>query len=301
MALHVEVLLVLAAVNAAGCAAEREDRQAVEQTIIGGETTEPGEYPATGALVRGKSGRCTATLIAPDVAITAAHCMTDEGYGDFGFTLDPDLLANGPEGIVPVLLYHEHPEFDGFSPDGDYSELGRRNDIAVVILAEPIEGVTVERLDWPSRGGELRDGTELALCGYGRDSWSVASTAGRKRHGVVFVDHASSWELQTIDEDPQPCKGDSGGPVFAQTDEGRVIVGLVSRAHGLSRMCDTGAIYTRVAPYAEWIEEAAADRELGCSAAGDTQPCPFASLFVGLLVWLRASFRRKRRLGPRAV
>jgi hypothetical protein len=261
---------------AAGCAFD-EDAGSAAQTIIGGEASDRGEYPATGALVRGRSYRCTATLIAPDVALTAAHCLSDDGFGELGFTLDPD-LTDGIDGLVPLLVDHRHP---GFRADGEeLARMARRNDIGVLVLAHPIEGVPFEELDVEGEAAALEE-AELTLCAYGRDWWSTPGSAGRKRDAVVHLDRATSWELQTIGEDPQPCKGDSGGPLFASTGGRRRLVGLVSRAAGGSRMCDTGAIYTRVAPYADWIAEASLDRDPGCSASGGAH-----TLWPALLGWL---------------
>jgi secreted trypsin-like serine protease len=282
--------MALAVLETAGCATEVDATGAVAQTIIGGESTDPGEYPATGALIRGRSYRCTATLIAPDVAITAAHCMEEGGWGDFGFTLDADLTVTVDD-IVPVLLYHKHPDFVGYDNGKDYTKMGQRNDVAIIILDEPILDVPVERMDTANDADDLPSGAELTLCGYGRDHWSVPTTAGRKRDGVVYVDRATSWELQTIDEDPQPCKGDSGGPLFRETEDGRVIAGLVSRASGLSHMCDSGAIYTRVATYTDWVERASLDRDTGGCSAGASR----TGWWLVLLAWIVLPLRARRR------
>jgi secreted trypsin-like serine protease len=236
------------------------------EAIIGGDSSDPGEYPATGALVRGRSYRCTATMIAPDVVITAAHCLEGDGWGDFGFTLESDLTAEVTN-VVPVLTFHQHPDFH--FEGAEYKQLARRNDVAVVILEEPIFGVPVERLDNPLRAAELGDGTELTLCGYGRNTWAVPKTAGLKRDAIVYVGVSTNWELQSVEEDPQPCKGDSGGPVFVEaSDGGRLVAGLVSRAAGDSQMCDSGAIYTRISAYSDWVWEAARDRDTGCAVGG---------------------------------
>lgn len=283
-------MLVVAIAGAAGCApGSMDDTGTFEQAIIGGEAADPGEYPATGALVRGRSYRCTATLIAPDVALTAAHCLEGDGWGDFGFTLDDDLTRDVTD-IIPAMVTHQHPDFH--FEGNEYTKIGRRNDVGVVILEEPIFGVGVEKLDVSEEATSLAAGTELFLCGYGRDKWSVATTAGLKRDGSVFVDVATSWELQSIDEDPQPCKGDSGGPLFAETSRGRRIAGLVSRASGDSHMCDTGAIYTRVAPYADWIREASMDRDTGCAVGkrGSSSLATWTFALAALLVT-----RRRRR------
>jgi uncharacterized protein (TIGR03382 family) len=256
----------------------------LEQAVVGGEATEPGEYPATGALVQGYSYRCTATLIAPDIAITAAHCMEEGGYGDFGFTLDENLKVTIDD-VIPVLVHHQHPDFH---LEGEYQQISKRNDVAVVILEQPVEDVPVERLDDRGDVASLSTGDELRLCGYGRERWSDRGSAGIKRDATVYVAGMSVFELQSIDEDPQPCRGDSGGPLFVEREDGRWLTGLVSRAVGDNYRCASGAIYTRVEPYIEWIESAALDRDTGCSAAGQSGPA-----WLALLGWLSLARRRR--------
>jgi secreted trypsin-like serine protease len=285
----------LVAALPAGCAAE--ELGSAELAIIGGESSDVGAYPATGVLMRGLSPRCTATLIAPDVVITAAHCLVDEGFGDFGFTLDAD-LTDGLDGVlVGVLAHHQQPEFDPDADGEEYNDLNRRNDIGIAILDQPIEDVAVEELDTgepASQAAQLGGLSELTVVGYGRNGWSSTTSAGVKREGVVFLDRAETWEIKTTGQDPQPCRGDSGGPLFAESEGGRRIVGLVSRATAGSRMCDTGAIYTRVAPYAEWIADASLDREPGGCAVGGARTTWLPALFV----WLLLAARRRTRPRP---
>lgn len=294
-------VLAVATAPAVGCAADGADRIAsTGRAVVGGQSSEPGEYAATGALVHGLVYRCTATLIAPDVAITAAHCLAEGGFGDFAFTLDGD-LSDGPDDLIALRAHHQHADFHADGPQ--YLTMGQRNDIGVVILEHPIEGVEPEQLDLDLDAGEIQlaGGSQLTLCGYGRDAWSVPGTVGVKRHAVVLVDSVGAWELQTTEDDPQPCRGDSGGPLFEETADGRHIVGLVSRATGDSRMCDSGAIHTRVAPYADWIAEASRDRDGGgCAVSSGGASWPPALLFALLLV-ARSRARRARRARAGAV
>jgi uncharacterized protein (TIGR03382 family) len=55
-------------------------------------------------------------------------------------------------------------------------------------------------------------------------------------------------------------------------------------------MCASGAIYTRVAPYLEWIGDASLDRDTGgCAAAGGNGRWPW----IVALGWV-AALRRRR-------
>jgi len=260
----------------------------IEEAVIGGDSTEPGEYPATGALVHGQSFRCTATLIAPDVALTAAHCLNDEGFGDLAFTLDTD-LTDEFDGLIPVTAWHRHPDFQEHGEGDELTRMGRRNDLGVMILERPIEDVPFEQFEATEEIAFQGGRPELTVVGYGLTRWSEASTAGVKRDGVVLLDRSSTWELLSMNMDPQPCRGDSGGPLFVETARGRRITGLVSRGFGVSNQCDSGAIFTRVAPYADWIANASIDAEVGCSAGGGR-----GAVWPVLLAWLTLALRRRR-------
>jgi hypothetical protein len=270
----------------------------VSHSIVGGAPSEPSEFPATGMLVVQDSLVCTATLIAPDVALTAAHCLRPPRFGGFGFTLDTD-DSDGTAGVIPVSIYHQHPEFDD-SVD-KFVGLGKRNDIGIIILSRPILDVVPEQIDVPASGPVVDTGSQLALCGYGRVQWDL-TTPTVKRDAEVVVDRAQDREFSTTAVDPQPCNGDSGGPLFADTPSGRRIVGVVSRAMGRSVMCDTGAIITRVGPYAKWIERESRDRDPGGCSVGGGSGSILPLLSLGSL-WslgaLSSVLARRRRRSPR--
>jgi len=263
----------------------RTSERAATQAIIAGEASEPSEFRATGMVVVLDRARCTGTLIAPDVVLTAGHCLDKPKYGDFGFTLDSD-ATDGIDNIVHASVYHQHPSFD----DGaeEFIDLSVRNDIGVLLLDEPILGVTPEQIEQPEDEVRVEPGVELSLCGYGRLVWHTP-VLPIKRDAQVFIDRSESNEFLTTAVDPQPCSGDSGGPLFAETPNGRRLVGVVSRAFGRSLMCDTGAIITRIKPYDDWIYLASHDHNTGgCSAGGGGAALPMC--LAGLL-----ALRRRRR------
>jgi secreted trypsin-like serine protease len=256
-------------------AQQAEDR--ARSSIVDGETAKISDYPVTGVVTSASQMRCTGTLIAPDVVLTAAHCLHPPAFGYLGFTLDAD-LNDGAEGIVKALVTHKHPDY---VPTRELTDLGARNDIGLVILERPYEiDAAFETIDAAVTPDSVPD---LGLCGYGRETWAVVM-AGKKRTARVEVERMAELELATPPDGPQPCSGDSGAPLFAELGGSRTIVGVVSRAVGSSVMCNTGAIVTRTGPYAAWIAEASQDRDLGCGGA--------AILPITWLPWRR---RRRRR------
>lgn len=278
-------LWLLALITA--CAVE-PPTQARSQAIVGGDRTRPGAYPATGMIMDGDRLRCTGTLIAPDVVLTAAHCVTDKAtYGDLGFTLDTD-SADGVSDVVPIRFRHPHPGYDRNSPDP--IELAITDDIGIALLELPITAVAPERIE---AAGELdlQSGDPLLAVGYGRVV-ALHRDPPAMHDGETSVIRLESNEFSTAASDPQPCFGDSGGPLFAaRPDGGRVLVGVISRAVGRSQMCDTGTIVTRASPYADWIDLAEQDRsDGGCHAAHDER-----SFGLLALAGLVARTGRRRR------
>lgn len=272
------------AITTTACAIEATE--ATSQAIIGGERSGPDEFKATGMVVAAGLLICTATLIAPDVALTAAHCLRSPKYGKLGFTLDTD-ESDGVTEVVDAAFVHQHPDFDNSVIE--YLDLAVRNDVGILILERPILDVPYEEIDRPALEIPVEPGTELALCGYGRLQWHVGSLA-LKRDAMVTVDRIEAFEFSTMADGPQPCNGDSGAPLFADTPDGRRIVGLVSRAMGASSMCNTGAIIARVEEYASWIAKASRDRDAGCNAGAGGSVAP-----LGVMLALLARRRRRPR------
>lgn len=100
------------------------EQSAVAQAIVNGAATGPEVFDAVGALVStDKYGQtidiCTATLIAPDVVLTAAHCITPKAYLPAGwqlwFTTAPDARLFSQTQPIRVAHTLWHPDFD---PEG---------------------------------------------------------------------------------------------------------------------------------------------------------------------------------------
>ncbi len=196
--------------------------------------------------------RCTATLIGPSAALTAAHCVCDSsgslcqpGRRD---APDPDrlrlLLQNGG------LLEIEHIALpSGFRfPDQDY---------AVLDLREQVDGIA----PLPLATGIPPSGTAGEIVGFGSDSGGV-SALGVKRSGHVrtlacgpqlsdadFV----CWESAPGMEGSNTCLGDSGAPLIVAGDSGSpVLAGLASGGYGSCDWEDL-AFDTALAPVSESI------------------------------------------------
>src|SRR5205085_478019 len=118
--------------------------------IIGG-TDDPGD-PAVGLvrliMANGGVGVCTATAIAPTLAVTAAHCAQAGAITyDINFSEKPDIGAMiGSPGYLTAQLIAD-PAYDGNPLDG--------HDVSVVVIANGAAPDTVQLGAAPGAGAPV--------------------------------------------------------------------------------------------------------------------------------------------------
>ena len=200
-------------------------------------------------LIVGEHNLCTGVAIAPDLVLTAAHCVLSHGK----YRL---LAFEGRRPVVKdVASVAPHPQF---SPRADAP------DLALVKLAPPAPNLAP--VPFSGRRAPPLVGDRFIVAGFGVGVQGDRKTAGKLRAvTLVATDRPSSQQLSLIDPKKLGetagfgvCNGDSGGPVFDERD--RALVGIVSwsgRTDG-EPVCGfvTGVI--PLARYHYWILETAA-------------------------------------------
>lgn len=142
-ALLVSFAVLLAA---SGCTSESadeadDDSASHEDPLVGG--TRETHWAGSGYLLRGPSMErldatkvaCGATLIAPRVVVTAAHCVLEAGAT---FAFGTGDVGTGP--LVRVIERHAHP---GFHPEAegtfDLTHTLRKYDVAYLVLERAVD------------------------------------------------------------------------------------------------------------------------------------------------------------------
>jgi Trypsin len=208
---------------------------------------------------------CTATAIARDLLLTAAHCVQPGA--------DYKLVA-GEAGREPVLKdiarIERDPQFELKRLFGHLATA----DVALLKLAEPLPA-KIPPVPLADGTQPVAVGDSLVVAGYGVTVRGDGRTGGTVRAATLIVTGVpGSLQIRLFDPRTKgqsaglgACAGDSGAPVFRDNDGALAIIGVVSWSTGPKLGAGCGGL-TGVTPlvrYRAWIVETA--RALGSALA----------------------------------
>jgi uncharacterized protein (TIGR03382 family) len=236
-----QLVLVLGLVSATAFAG------APDHPVVGGSTVATGAYPDV-ALVVAPMALCSGTLIAPDVVLTAGHCIdthpTEVLLGSVDYT------KAGGEAIA-VKSATAYPSWQ------------TEFDVGVLVLDHP-SSAKPRPIASACTAKDLEPGNGVTVVGFGlTDAAGTGDNSQLHQAKLAVVDPACTTdpacnakiapngEFVAGGDGIDACFGDSGGPIYLDD----ALIGVVSRGLGTSaEPCGGGGIYVRADRVASWIE-----------------------------------------------
>lgn len=262
-----------------GCATG-DATSADDADIQGGKTDRLLAHNFAVGIASKQGALCSGTLIAPNLVLTARHCVVPANESDivtcdevFGKTVAASQIFVSTEATLRgAKKFYAAKEI---TTPADTAFCG--NDLALVTLKENVPddeatpAIPAVRFSMTDRS---RVGGRIAAVGYGITNPSARDSGTRRLReqikivcvpGDASYDCKASGYASLADSDKEfitagyVCSGDSGGGAFDQTSFSRgtpIVLGALSRGPQTEEQC-LAAIYTRTDAHAKLILETA--------------------------------------------
>lgn len=260
----------------------------VSDRIIGGEPTEPDEFPWT-ALIEYKKRdgtfgfHCGGSLINERHVLTAAHCVTNLPHGwtvhrvrlgEWDLTTDPDCYTDPPSS--EPQCFASPIDFEPFKiikhNSYDTRDASKANDIALIRFDRDVEySDTIRPICLPLAQTLRRKdhtGTQGWAVGWGKTEFNSRSDVKLKVNLTInsHQECSPAYRRNGIALKPvhlcaggqsgkDTCTGDSGGPLMRAMAGAWYLLGVVSYGPSKCGSFGVSGIYVNVAEYIDWIQE----------------------------------------------
>ena len=178
-----------------------EKQKPVESKIVNGSL----DVVHDGVVAVLGDGLCTGSIIAPNMVLTAAHCITSEGRWSVPEMVTVGSALDGePTESAQVVRYAMHP-------DWRRSETPE-NDVALLLLDRSLRTPTMQMYlgDLSALRGET-----IQAVGFGHtNGWEQTGLGDRRATTMVIEEvYEGSFDAATPSgRQTDTCQGDSGGP-----------------------------------------------------------------------------------------
>lgn len=257
--LGVSIQVAMGAPAAAADPAVASPGEVPVSDVVGGHPAMPGEWPDAVAVMDDTGfAFCSGTLVAPQVVITAGHCVGEAGAPPPTQVKINAVDSAGTGEVIAVTQATAYPSWES------------TYDISVLVLDHP--STTPPRAVATSCAVDpaLADGAPVTLVGFGAttqqgDDQNTTLMVGQAQiqdaacsgNGCVTA-VSPGGEFVAGGAGVDSCFGDSGGPVYLTAAGETVLAGVVSRGVDDSPTpCGGGGIYVRPDAVIDWIEQTA--------------------------------------------
>ncbi|MEO6777175.1 MAG: trypsin-like serine protease [Kofleriaceae bacterium] len=218
-----------------------------DHPVVGGSTVASGAYPDV-ALVVAPMALCSGTLIAPDVVLTAGHCIDTHPTEVLLGSVDYTKVGGEVIAVKSATAYPSwQTEFDVGVLVLDHASAAAPRPIASACTAKDLEA-----------------GNDVTVVGFGLTDAAGTGQNTKLHQAKLVVDDPACTSDAACNATIAPnaefvaggggidaCFGDSGGPIYLDD----ALIGVVSRGMGTSgEPCGGGGIYVRADRVVSWIE-----------------------------------------------
>lgn len=244
--------------------ADRDALDPLDARIVGGWATKIEYFPHQVSLQKGSRHICGATILAPTLVLTAAHCVLKANEPDIYFIRagSTKWSSGGSYHRIRRIIPHEHFNLPTHM----------NNDIALIQLQDPLTySDNIKPISIVTPFEDVPPLAQLFVSGWGSTAVEQMATSPILHYTVIVEMNRDActhnyFGAGTITStmfcagsksgkgDRDSCVGDSGGPLITHVDGRFKLLGIVSWGLGCANAQYPG-VYTYVPAYINWLHQ----------------------------------------------